>query len=314
MIVSPAPAGSTQGNRVTAERWARILEELGCDVRITGSYEGEDCDLLVALHARRSRSSVERFAREHPGRPVVLALTGTDLYDDIHEDAASRESLELARRLIVLQELGTREVPEKLRDRVRVIHQSVDDVPTDVAPRDEIFEVCVASHLRPVKDPLRAARAARLLPASSRVHVTHVGAVLHEDLRQAAEEEAAGNPRYTWVGPVSRDVALRTIARSRLLVVSSRLEGGANVVSEAIAASVPVLSSRISGSVGILGEDYPGYFPVGDTQALARLLERVETEPEFLADLGSRCASLRPLFEPARERQRWAELLAELTA
>ena len=86
---------------------------------------------------------------------------------------------------------------------------------------------------------------------------------------------------YRWLGELSREKALRLLSRCRLLALTSEQEGGANVVSEALAASVPVLSSRIAGSVGLLGEDYPGYFPVGDTEALARLLGRAETDADF---------------------------------
>jgi hypothetical protein len=72
------------------------------------------------------------------------------------------------------------------------------------------------------------------------------------------------------------------------------------------------VSSRIAGSVGLLGADYPGYFPTGDTQALADLLHRAETDATFYEDLRRRCDALLPLFDPARERQAWADLLAEL--
>ena len=106
--------------------------------------------------------------------------------------------------------------------------------------------------------------------------------------------------------------ALHVLSRSRLLVLSSEIEGGANALSEALAASVPVLASRISSCMGILGADYPGYFPLGDTAALAALLDRAETDPAFLKTLRSWCRRLQPLIAPARERQSWKRLLGEL--
>jgi glycosyltransferase involved in cell wall biosynthesis len=90
------------------------------------------------------------------------------------------------------------------------------------------------------------------------------------------------------------------------------MEGGANVISEALACSVPVLCSRIPGSMGILGSDYPGYFEVGDTKGLAALLARAEDEPSFLADLRRRVRSLSSLVSPARERESWRRLLRDL--
>lgn len=102
------------------------------------------------------------------------------------------------------------------------------------------------------------------------------------------------------------------MSRSRLFVISSRMEGGANVLGEAIVSGLPVLASRISGSIGILGEDYAGYFEVGDTAQLSSLMIRCESEQAFLADLTSRCRKLIPLFDPRRELAAWKSLLNEL--
>jgi glycosyltransferase involved in cell wall biosynthesis len=112
---------------------------------------------------------------------------------------------------------------------------------------------------------------------------------------------------------VPRRRALGVLAGSAALVVTSRLEGGSNVVSEAIAAGVPVLSTRVDGSVGVLGADYPGLFPVGDAGALAALLVRAEEDARFLPELRERVAALRPLVDPARERGAWRALLDEVT-
>jgi glycosyltransferase involved in cell wall biosynthesis len=219
--------------------------------------------------------------------------------------------LALASRLVVLQPLGVEELPEHLRPRARVIYQSVPSPSFRATRRARVFKVCVLGHLRPVKDPFRTAQAARLLPPSSRIQVLHLGAALSQDMAEQAGDEAAANPRYRWLGELPRWKALRVLARCRLLVLTSLQEGGANVISEALAVSVPVLSSRIAGSVGLLGPDYPGYFPVGDTGALADLLSRAETDPAFYHALEIGCERRRDLFDPARERESWASLLAE---
>lgn len=166
-LITPAPARSRRGNRWTALRWARLLRELGHGVVIEEEYRGRRCDALVALHARRSFRSIERFRREHPDAPLIVALTGTDLYGDIHADPQARQSLEMASRLIVLQPLGIEELPARLRGRACVIMQSAERPRGVISPRQDGFEVCVNGHLRPVKDPFRAAKAARLLPGSS---------------------------------------------------------------------------------------------------------------------------------------------------
>jgi glycosyltransferase involved in cell wall biosynthesis len=203
-------------------------------------------------------------------------------------------------------------LPEAARARARVIYQSVPPLRSKAPPAEEAFEVCVLGHLRPVKDPFRAAMAARRLPASSRIRIVQVGAALSPSMAERADREEGRNPRYRWLGELPRGQALQVLARSRLMALTSRLEGGANAISEAVVAGVPVVSSRIDGSIGLLGGEYPGYFPVGDTAALADLLLRAEHDPSFYRKLQEHGLRLRPLFEPAREREAWKQLLEEL--
>ena len=92
------------------------------------------------------------------------------------------------------------------------------------------------------------------------------------------------------------------MANSQLMVISSVMEGGANVVSEACRAGLPVLASDIPGNVGLLGRDYAGYFPVGDEQALAGLLQHAETEPAFLESLKAQVGNLAKRFLPEKEQ------------
>jgi putative glycosyltransferase (TIGR04348 family) len=289
-----------------------LLRELGHRVEIVVEYRDQDCDLLIALHAFKSHSSIRRFRDARPVDPLVVGLTGTDLYGDIHTRPDAVESLALATRLVLLQPLGRTVLPPSVQDKARVVYQSVPPLPATPPVRTDVFEVCVMGHLRPVKDPMRTALAARLLPANSRIQVLHIGGALSEELAEQARAEAAQNRRYHWLGELPRNEALGVLSRCRLLSLTSVSEGGANAISEAVVAGVPVISSRIDGSIGLLGEDYPGYFPVGDTPALANLLWRAETDSEFYNTLRDGCARLSPLFSPEREKQSWAELLREL--
>jgi putative glycosyltransferase (TIGR04348 family) len=312
-LACPASARSRKGNRVTAVRWARILKDLGHRVAIGRQYEGQACDLMVALHARRSYDALRRFRSRYPRGPLVIALTGTDLYRDIRTSRHAQRALEMADRLILLQPCGLVELPAWVRDKARVIYQSVQrSRKWPATQRRERFEVCVLGHLRWEKDPLRVALALRLLPAASHVRVTHVGEALSPALGKHAKASMARDPRYRWLGEVPRWQARYILERSDALVLSSRMEGGANVVSEAIAAGVPVLASHIPGNVGLLGEDYPGYYPVGDTAGLAGLLARAATDGPFYQSLVRWMAGLAPLVDPARERTAWKKLLHEL--
>jgi putative glycosyltransferase (TIGR04348 family) len=311
-LVTPAPARVHTGNRTTADRWARLLCELENDVNVQKAWNGEECDLLIALHARRSFHSIQRFHQERPHAPIIVALTGTDLYRDLQNSAEAIGSLEMASRIVVLQPLGVEAIPESAQQKVRVIYQSAERPAPPPRHEESCFQICVLAHLRAVKDPLRPAYAVRELPASSRIQVKHAGAMLDPDFARQVEAEQRTNPRYHWLGPLVHDDALDLLGRSHILVLTSQLEGGANVISEAIAVGTPVISSLIPGSVGILGTDYPGFFPVGDTAALREQLQRAESDQGFYQGLKHRVARLHPLVSAARERETWAGLLAEL--
>ena len=267
---------------------------------------------MIALHARRSHDSITRYAEAATANPVVVALTGTDVYRDIHEDSTARESLRLATRLVVLQEMAVQELPAKLRHKARVVHQSARKIDPP-APLASCFEIVVSGHLRGEKDPFRAAAALAALPQESTIRVTHIGRAMDDEMQAQALGWMAREPRYRWLGELPHWRALRVLARSRAMVISSRMEGGANVVSEALASGVPVIASRISGNTGMLGRDYPGYYPVGNERALARLLERVETDGAFYRSLKRACRARARLFTPERERGALLALVAELT-
>jgi putative glycosyltransferase (TIGR04348 family) len=313
-IVTPAPPGSTHGNRITAVRWAKILTRLGHRISISQVYEGEEFDLLIALHASRSYQSIKRFRREQRRAPIVVALTGTDVYGDLSRNSRTGRALEVAIRVIALQPRALKKLQPGVRAKTRVIYQSVGATvhANSSAAIRRSFDVCVIGHLRPVKDPFRAALAARLLPASSRIRILQIGGAMTTAMATRALAESRRNPRYRWLGETTQSRAKYTLTRCQLSVLSSRVEGGANVLSETIISGVPPLASRIDGNIGILGKDYPGLFRVGDTQELARLLLRAESEPRFLRDLRRKTKQLTRLFNPERELRAWAELIDEL--
>ena len=326
-IVTPAPPDSRHGNRITAVRWARILRRLGNRVSISQMYDAEPYDLLLALHARKSHSSVITFRRHNPSAPIIVALTGTDLYRDIRRNHRAQESLDVSTRIIVLQPKAIEELRPSWRTKTRVIYQSVEDKQVSTSGQSDSaksrqnkaeaqtngnFNVCVIGHLRAVKDPFRTAMAARSLPDSSKIRVLQIGGAMTAAMAKRALKEMDTNERYRWLDEQPQSRVRSILSKCSLCVLSSRSEGGANVLSEAIAASVPIIASRVDGNVGILGKDYPGYFEVGNTTQLARLLIRAETSPEYLAKLKASTKSLVVLVDPLREEQTWSDLINEL--
>lgn len=259
-----------------------------------------ECEVLIALHARRSAPAIRAFRARRPRGGLLLALTGTDVYRDIHEDASAQASLELADRLVVLQPKALDELTPSLRARTSVIYQSS---PT-LAPGRRYasrFDIVQVGHLRAEKDPFTPITALRHLPPASRIRLTQIGSALDPDLRGLMDVMLQEEPRLAWLGMLDHARTRQRLKRAHLMVLASRMEGGAHVIIEAVTSGVPVIASRVRGNIGMLGEDYAGYFEFGDAKGCARLMRRAETESAFLARLMRQCDRRRRLFHPARE-------------
>ena len=311
-IVSPALAEANNGNWHTASRWQKFLAPVA-EVQIVLAWSGAPVDALIALHARRSAESIERFHAAHPRAPLALVMTGTDLYRDIRTEALAQHALQCASHVVVLQDEGLTALPANVRARARVIVQSATKLVRS-KPSQWPFELVAVGHLREEKDPATLMAAARLLPADSPLHITHIGSALDPALGALAQQTMQACPLYRWLGALPRASARRHMAGAKALVHMSRMEGGANVVIEAVRSGVPVLASRIDGNVGLLGADYGGYFPVGDAPALARLMQRAASDEAFLAHLRAQCALRESRFTPATERAAVRALLADMLA
>jgi len=312
-IVSPASAGANNGNWQSASRWARFLRTR---YRVTLSQQWPASssaapDLLIALHARRSAASLDAWTRMYPERPSILLLTGTDLYRDIRTEASAQRALQQAGALVLLQPAGYDALPAALHAKTSVIYQSAATLrPAPPAARRHA-DICMIGHLRSEKDPLTFMRAAAQVQARS-ARLIHIGGALEPALAEAAQATAAANSHYRWLGAMPHAATRQRLKRSHAMALTSRMEGGANVIIEAVRAGVPVLASDISGNRGMLGDGYAGYFPPGDAAALARLIDRVIDDPAYHATLRAQCDARAPLFAPAAERAALLELVDNL--
>jgi len=312
-LICTAPPKTVYGNRVTATRWSKLFRALGNSVENAQHYGGTICDLLIAMHAHRCADAVLQFRQRHPDKHSILVLTGTDIYQDMKRSAKTREALAIADRLVTFQPLSAEELPEELRGKVRMIHQSAERTPDAPKPDRNTFVVAVVGHLRDVKDPMRAAMASRKLPKASNIRVVQAGDAddSASDLVHRARVEASKNPRYRYLGSIPRWKVRQLIASSHLLIISSKIEGGANVIAEAAVDYVPMLATRIPGNIGLLGDDFPGYFEVGDTKGLAELMAKAEEDPDFYQALKTRSALMARQFRPEKERAAWSKLFKE---
>ncbi len=269
-------------------------------------------DVLVALHARRSAGSVLAWSQQCTNQPLVLALTGTDLYRDIHQDATAQRSLSLAQRLIVLQEQGVGELPAACQGKARVVFQSSPSRQPLPKTQRHLRAVMVG-HLRDEKWPQTLFEAARLIDPEDGILIDHIGVALDPALGLEAERCMRACAHYRWLGGVSHHAARARIQRAHVLVHTSRMEGGAHVIMEAVVSGTPVLASRVSGNVGMLGVDYAGYFEAGNAAELAARLRSLRLDQSDQhggwTQLRWQCAQRAPLFAPQAEQ---AGLLAVL--
>jgi putative glycosyltransferase (TIGR04348 family) len=303
VIVSPALQDANNGNWQTARRWAQMLSKMH-RTRIVKVWEPnglESDDVMIALHARRSAPSIAAWKQQRGSRSLIVALTGTDLYRDILTDPDAQHSLEAAGRLIVLQELGIQSLPAPHRSKARVVFQSATSRKT-LPKTSKHLNAVMVGHLRNEKMPQTLFAAARLLLGEPSIRITHIGASLDEKLAQDAIKTEALCGGYTWARGLKHAQTRARIQRAHVLVHTSKMEGGAHVIMEAVCSGTPVIASHIDGNVGMLGAGYDGYFPVGDAQTLAALLRRCKNEPAYLDHLATQCALRAPLFAPAAEQ------------
>lgn len=319
VIVTPALADANNGNWRTAWRWARFLAGM-CRVRLVKTWpdpEAGSDDAMIALHARRSAASIAAWHAARGSAGLGVVLTGTDLYRDIQSDAEAQRSLALARELVVLQDLGPKALPAEYRGKARVIFQSA-SFRQPLPKADRLLRAVMVGHLRSEKSPETLFAAARLLAGRPDIFIDHIGRALDPELGRQATDTQATCPNYRWLGDLPHGQTRDRIQRAHLLVHCSRMEGGAQVIVEALASGTPVLASRIDGNVGMLGEDYAGFFEWNDADALASLLiacRSSQTDQQGLLQEMSRQARTRSaLFAPEAERTATRKLASDLLA
>jgi len=309
--VTPGTRDANNGNWRTAARWAQMLRPR-CRVIVQSEWRGERADALIALHAFRSAASVAAFHARGVG-PIAVVLTGTDLYRDLPVKTEAQRSLDLASRLVVLHERAMEPLRREWRVKCEVVFQSAPFIAHRGA-REGTLRCVAVGHLRAEKDPLTLMNAIRLLPQDLPVRIRHIGAPLDASLGRAARALAREDPRYRYLEALPHGITRASIASSDVLIHPSIMEGGANVVVEAVTSGGAVVASRIDGNVGMLGQAYPGYFDAKDAEALAALLVRCADERTFLRSLQAACRKRRALFHPRNERRAVQNLAAEMLA
>lgn len=322
VIVSPSLAAANNGNWQTARRWASLLRPAH-SVRITtrwpdGRQPGLD-SVMLALHAARSADAIQAWAAQRGSAGLGVVLTGTDLYGEFAGTPEVQRSMDLAHRLVVLQEEAAVALAPALRDKTLVI-QASGPRRTTLSKASRCLLAVAVGHLRDVKGPRTLFEAAGQLGSQAGIELRHIGDA-HGHWADEARATEAASSSYRWLGALPHAQACRWIQRAHVLVHPSLAEGGAHVVMEAVRSGTPVLASRIAGNIGMLGADYEGYFEPGDAAGLAALLRQCRADQApgqddpartLLGRLRAQCEARAPLFDPARERDALLHLVHDL--
>ncbi|MBU3553681.1 MULTISPECIES: selenoneine biosynthesis selenosugar synthase SenB [Polynucleobacter] len=310
-IVTPAPPGTLHGNRITALRWHRFLSHLNYQSIVTEKWSKKPCDVLIALHGLRSHDSIQGFKKAYPNHPVVLIMTGTDIYRDLKNSTKVIKSMEMADAIVVLQPDAIQSLPKKFHHKIQVIYQSVKGI-TKKSPPKRHFLASIIGHLRSEKDPFCAAQCLPLLPSNSKVQLVQLGKAMSPEFKKQAISIEKNVMRYRWLDQLSHSKTLQWLSRSHVMIISSIMEGGAHVVSEAIAIGIPVIASDIPGNRGLLGDTYPAYYPAGDKVALSKLLNKAEANPVFYQKLCRAIALRQKITKPELEQKSIQKLIKSL--
>jgi putative glycosyltransferase (TIGR04348 family) len=310
-IVTPGTRTANNGNWRTAARWADMLRGR-YSVIVQTTWDGTGADAMIALHARRSAESIAQFHARSTGR-IAVVLTGTDLYGDLPHNTQAAASLDIAGRIVVLQDDAPNLLRPEWRGKATVIFQSAALLEPARKGHGRL-DCVVVGHLRAEKDPRTLFAAIAALPPELPIRVRHIGAALDAELGEAAHAFARREPRYRYDGALPRGLVRAALKSAHVLIHPSVVEGGANVVVEAVTAGTPVIASRISGNLGMLGASYPGYFEPRDASGLACCLVQALADPDYLRSLNAACALRRPLFRPEAEASAVRALVDGLVA
>jgi putative glycosyltransferase (TIGR04348 family) len=238
-------------------------------------------------------------------------MTGTDLYRDMPEHPEVLKSMEMADAIVILQSAALAMIPKHLQTKTHVIYQSTKPIKRKALLKKS-FLISVIGHLRPEKDPFCTAESLQYLRPESKIKVLHLGRAMSPEMKSQAKVYNKELKNYQWLDELSHPETLQQLSRSHLMVISSLMEGGAHVVTEAIAIGVPVIASDIPGNRGLLGDDYPGYYPVGEAKALALAIQKAEFEPAFYKSLEAHIQKRKHYVQPEFELNSIKAVLSRL--
>jgi len=278
LLLTPTFFPHLTGNAVTVGRIAREMEEGGIDCRVLDLSivaEGElmraaqefSPDLIHGFHALKS-GGMGLVIKDLLNIPLVLTLTGTDLYVDLKVPEKRERILRILRQADRLTVFNAGARQRLLRQniapgKISVIHQSV-FLPEGrtrnfrrelhIGPKTRVF--LLAGGIRRVKNIGYA------FPVLERVRrdfpdlcLWIAGPVLEEDEFIRLSRYRKGRAWIRFLGEIPRKEIPSLFRCADIVLNTSISESEANTVMEALSLGKAVVGRRICGNASLLTED-----------------------------------------------------------
>lgn len=330
-LISPYSTGPLRGNIITVDRISRFLRQIEVEtlvlpVDVLSAPEMERQIRSFAPHVIHSFHAHycggrARYLAARLNLPVVLTITGSDLYDPVmrnHSDTV--RAIRAAQAVVCFGDREAAELAEhfpSVADHIVVIPQGVERLP--VAASDSFgvaegaFVLLVPAALRPVKQiefPLK-----ELAPLMSRlpaVQLVIAGGIIDQDYAATIRTLVCDTPYAVWLGEIPRKQMGALYRRADVVLNCSRSESMPNTLLEAMALSRPVLANDIPGNRSIISHDNTGLL-YHDTDSFCEGVVRLVEDAELRSTLGQHAGEcMRDAFSPESEAAHYLHLYRSL--
>lgn len=110
------------------------------------------------------------------------------------------------------------------------------------------------------------------------------------------------------------DTVIEEMNKAKIFAFSSDYEGLSNAMLEAVCVGLPIVSTRVSGTDELICDGVNGYVVnLGDTEALAKALEKLMTDETKILVFSSESRKLAETFRMDRIVEEWLSLIRKVS-
>jgi glycosyltransferase involved in cell wall biosynthesis len=336
-LLTPCYYPFVRGNAVTVRRVENNLAAFGCEVEVfpLNTSTAEDtlkrvkrfgAEVIHAFHGFLG-GRIARLIAATLGKPYVITLTGSDVYEALHDArrhdtvSALNDSAAIIAFHESIRNRLTEDLPE-LFDKTFVVAQGVEmpgsDYPHhgEFMPAEDDLVILLPAGLRPVKNVAFAPPLlGKLHDRGARLYFILLGPVLHRGYAAEVLSEQEKFPFAHYFGEVGHNSIGWFYGQADIVLNTSSFEGGmANTVLEAMLSGKPVLASNIEGNRSVIEDGVTGFLYQGETDFLEKL-EMLAGDEKLRYKIGKKARSfVERNFSPEKEAATYLELYDSVLA